>query len=485
MLRLLLFSLLSLGVAGQASAWQPPPGGGGGFGGGAGNGVLIDANGAITARYDKKLGSKLEADRLAAFSADALPADLNAASDARKVSLVKLEAALRERLDAGEEPDAAMNNLAGLTRIDAVLVKPATDAAPGDLVLVGPAGGFAVDVLGRTVSTADAPHGGRPTLQLLDLLAAVRGGDPRQGGSIGCSIDPVPQRQAQMAQATASLGSVRSVSQAAGIYRKLAGILGDQNVRIWGVPPGSHFGVAMLEADYRMKLISLGLEPSGVKQVPSHLALIAPGGNSVQRFYLTDAYEPVVVNADRTAFALAGPRMRVVTEDQILNADGTIRDAGSRGAPNAEWAKRFSDNMDAVCSVRPAFAKLQNLYDLAVAAELIRAERLAEKAGWSPTTFNDSAALPVPVGPVPKTVPTAFNVRRTPRTVIGLIIQVLQLCEGRADGADRIHVVGKPPRPFRIRRPAAAGVADGPVGVQNLVLGDDPHPRTGEGEGRA
>ncbi|NNJ24591.1 DUF1598 domain-containing protein [Alienimonas chondri] len=408
-----LFAALLLAVASPAFAQNNN--------GGAGNGVLIDAAGALTTRYDEKLGTKLESARLAAFAAENLPADLNVSSDARKVSLVRLEAALDAATATGEEPDDAMAYLAGLTRIDAVLVKPPAGGEPGDLVLVGPAGGFAPDALGRMVSTAEGDHAGRPVLHLMDLLAALRGGDARRGGAIGCSIDPVPERQARMAQATAGLGAVRSVSQAAGIYRKLANILGDQTVRIYGVEPGSHFGVAMIEADYRMKLISLGLEPSGVRQIPSHLALIGPGANTVQRFYLTDAYEPFAVNADRTAFAFSGPRLRVVTEDQALNADGTIRDAGSRGVPNAEWAKRFSDNVAELCAVRPSFAALQNLYDLAMVSELIRAERLAEKASWKPSLLNDANRMPVPVGPAPKTVPTAFNSKRAGGTVIGLI----------------------------------------------------------------
>ncbi len=384
-------------------------------------GVLIDPAGALTTRYDKTLGTKAERERIAAFAAQNLPNDLNAASEARKVSLVKLEAALGAKRAAGEEPDEAMRRLAGLTRVDAVLVRPAAAGEMGDVVLVGPAGGFGPDALGRIVTTAEGAHAGRPVLHLDDLLAALRGGDPRQGGAIGCSIDPVPERQAAMARAAAGLGAVRSVAQAAGLYRRLAGILGDQNIRIYGVPAGSHYGVTLAEADYRMKLMALGLEPSGVRGLPSHLALIGPGADSAQRFYITANYEPVAVNADRTAFALSGPRLRMLTEDEIIAADGTKRDAGRRGASNVAWANRFTEQAPALCAARPTFAALQNLYDVAVVAELLRSEGLAAKAGWTPSLLLDAAALPVPVGPAPKTVPTAFNTKRAGRSVVGLI----------------------------------------------------------------
>ncbi|MFH5802572.1 DUF1598 domain-containing protein [Alienimonas sp. DA493] len=394
-------------------------------GNGGGNnglgGVLIDPSGALTARDDKTLGTKLDKERQAAFAADNLPADLNADSDARKVSLRKLEAALAAAAAAGEEPDEAMRFLAGLTRIDAVLVQPGTAEEPGDVVLVGPAGGFGPDALGRMISTAEGEHGGRPVLHLFDLLAALRGGEASRGGAIGCSIDPVPERQAALARATANLGPVRSVSQAASVYRKLAEILGDQTIRIYGVPAGSHFGVTLAEADYRMKLVSLGLEPSGVRGLPSHLALIGPGANSAQRFFIVADYEPVGVNADRTAFALRGQRLRMLTEDEVIAADGSRRDAGQQGRSNVAWANRFTEQVPDLAAERPIFAQLQNLYDLAVTAELLRAERLTEKAGWTPGLLLDEAALPVPVGPAPKTVPTAFNTKSTGRTVVGLI----------------------------------------------------------------
>ena len=388
---------------------------GGGDPGGPAAGVLIDPAGAFVTRYDRALGTAADRARREALAASALPADLNRPSEVRKVSLRKLEAAIAGRLAAGEEPDDAQRHLAGLTRVDYLFVVPTSDAGPGDVILAGPAGGFAADAVGRVVEHTT----GRPVLRLADLLAVVRA-DP--GAQIGCSIDPVPERQRAMARAVASAGPLRSAGEARAVYGKLAEILGDQTVRVSGVPPGSAAAVAMVEADYRMKLVALGLEPSTVRGLPSHLSTIRPGANSAQRWWFVPAYDPVVVNADRTAFALSGPRVRLLTQDEVIGAGGGKRDAGYASASNAAWANRFSEKVPELAAARPVFAALQNIVDLAIVAELVRGENLAARTGWAAELLRDDDALPTPGGNAPRTVRTAFNTKRAGRAgVIGLV----------------------------------------------------------------
>ena len=366
-------------------------------------GVMIDPDGAFVTRYDETLGTAVDRKRREALAATNLPADLNRPSESRKVSLRKLEAALAARLDAGEGPTEPQRYLAGLTRVDHVFVVPATPAGPGDVVLAGPAGGFAEDAIGRVVEH----ESGRPTLRLVDLLSVIRVPGNQQ---IGCSIDPVPERQRALAQAVASVGALRP-GQARAVYGRFADILGDQNVRVFGVPAGSPAGVALVEADYRMKLISLGLEPSNVRGLPSHLSTIRPGANSAQRWWFVPAYEPVLTNADRTAFALAGPRVRLLTQDEVVRADGGKSQAGFASRSNAAWANRFSEKVPELAAARPTFAALQNIVDLAVVAELVRRENLAARTGWAAGLLRDAAALPVSEVPAPRTVKTAYNTK--------------------------------------------------------------------------
>ena len=225
-----------------------------------------------------------------------------------------------------------------------------------------------------------------------------------------------------MTRALAAAGPARSVGQARGMYADLAEILGNQNVRVFGVPPGSPPAVALVEADYRMKLISLGLEPSTVRGLPSYLATVRPGANSAQRWWFVPAYDPVLTNADRTAFAISGPRVRLLTEDEVVGGGGVRSGRGFASRSNAEWANRFSDLVPELAAARPVFAALQNVVDLAVVAELVRAENFAARTGWTADLLRDGRRFPLPEVVAPRTVRTAFNTKTVGRAgVIGLV----------------------------------------------------------------
>ena len=454
-----LFTLLFLAFAAAPAVGQTD--------GVPGAGVVIDPGGAFTTRYDETLGTAVDRDRRAALAKSTLPADLNRTSESRKVSLRRLEEALRATLAAGERLDEVQQYLAGLTRVDRVFLAPAAaDGTGGDVILAGPAGGFAADAVGRVVET----ESGRPVLRLADLLAVIR---VAPGERLGCSIDPVPERQAAMARAAAG-ASAGSVAQARDMYRRLAELLGDQRVRVFGLPPGSPAAVALVEADYRMKLIALGLEPSTVRGLPSHLSTLGPGANSAQRWWFVPRYDPVLTNADRTAFALSGPRVRLLTQDEVVGPGGFKSDAGGASRSNEAWANRFSDLVPELSEARPVFATLQNVVDLAVVAELVRSERLGERAGWNASLLTDPRTLPTPDGPAPQTVRTAFNTKTAGRgLVIGLIgggvsirpdaaLREAGLAPDRTGALDAARAAAL--RPRSIDSPDAAGPAKGTVG---------------------
>src|SRR6185503_10162277 len=67
------------------------------------------------------------------------------ASELRKISLNRLEAAALEKLAAGEKLTDEMRYLVGLTRIKYVFFYPDTN----DIVVAGPAEGWADDLSGR------------------------------------------------------------------------------------------------------------------------------------------------------------------------------------------------------------------------------------------------------------------------------------------------------------------------------------------------
>jgi len=116
-----------------------------------------------------------------------LPKNLQARSPLRKVSLVRLEAAVQAQLAAGKKLDEPTRCLAGLQRLQYVFFLPEAK----DIVIAGPAEGFAADASGRMVGLGS----GRPVIELEDLVAALRAyarGRPAEG-FVGCTIDPAPE----------------------------------------------------------------------------------------------------------------------------------------------------------------------------------------------------------------------------------------------------------------------------------------------------
>jgi hypothetical protein len=116
-----------------------------------------------------------------------------------------------------------------------------------------------------------------------------------------------------------------------------------------------------------------------------------PAGNG---FWFEANYQPMLVSEDGLAFALRGPRLK------LLSGAVPFDTAGATATAQA-WAKRFTEKVDALAAANPLFSDLQNLADVALLATLIRQDKLAEKAGydmkWVLDEGNHSTAkLPVP-----------------------------------------------------------------------------------------
>ena len=109
--------------------------GGGGMGGGnTPAGVLIDPQGVLRVKLVGEADGQLAMQRRMAV-ASAMPADLRTPSKLRKVALSRLEAELARQLEAGHGLSEDLTHLAGLQRIQYVLIYPEA----GQIVLAGPA----------------------------------------------------------------------------------------------------------------------------------------------------------------------------------------------------------------------------------------------------------------------------------------------------------------------------------------------------------
>ena len=389
-------------------------GGGGGLGGGGGfaGGVKVDAEGVVSTRFATSRAHLLAHKKAKALAQKHLNGDINRRSSLRKISLVRLEQACA-RLE-GNKAAAPLDIqfLAGLQRIDYLFVDP--DGK--DLVIAGPAEGFAPDAEGRVVGVTT----GRPPLRIDDLMVALRTINSSQ--DLGVSIDPVPDRLEQARRYLQRNSSAASLSAIRRRFQQLAKILGPQDIRVWGVPPDSHFAQAMVEADVQMKYIALGLQRPKVAGLRSHLSLIKPQGNSMQRWWATPLYEAIYTTEDRLAFQLAGQRAQILAQEELHGAGGRRIDAATTRVTTRQFAKIFTEKFSQLAERSPVFAELQNLIDLSILAALLRKEQLPRRIGWAMKFFLASDRAKVATGQTPKRIASIYNTRSVRgRVILGLV----------------------------------------------------------------
>ena len=391
-------------------------GGGQGIGGGQNQqtgGILIDADGVVRSQPKQQRSAALLTKRREAFVAKSFSNDLKAFSDRRVVSLVSLESECARQLkrDSGLTED--VRHVAGLQRIDYLFL----DHASQDLVIAGPAEGFAPDIQGRMVGLTT----GRPPLHVEDLIVALNAAFSGQS-SLGCSIDPEPSRLARMGEYIRRNSNATTASVAARRYRQMGEILGLQIVSVFGVPADSHFANVLVEADFRMKRISLGVEPSGVRGLSSHLALLRPNGNSIQRWWFVPYYEALYTSDDRTAFQLVGQRAQLLAQEEIATLAGERSNAALTRASTQRFAQMFTEHFPELAEKSPVFAQLQNLFDLAVIGAVLKREALPQQIGWEMATFRDEAHRLTGSYAVPQHVESEATFRRASRgMILGLV----------------------------------------------------------------
>ncbi|HID22737.1 MAG TPA: DUF1598 domain-containing protein, partial [Planctomycetaceae bacterium] len=204
-------------------------------------------------------------------------------------------------------------------------------------------------------------------------------------------------------------------------FREMAKILGMQEVRVWGVPPDSHFAQVLVEADYRMKRISIGLENPRVPGLKSHLAMLRPHGNTMQRWWFTPLYDAIYTTDDHLAFQIEGQRAQLLAQEEVASASGQRSAAAFTRRSTRAFAKQFTEKFPELAEKLPVFAQLQNVIDLAIVAALFRKEGLPEKVGWKMELFLDPERAVVARGRVPKKVPTSFKTKRSRGMILGLL----------------------------------------------------------------
>jgi len=364
-------------------------------------GVAVDAQGVLRTKIFADPGGMLTRQRIAAAKA-ALSPEVVAYSPIRKFSLNRLERIIAQRKGV---PTDEMRYLAGLQRVKYVFFLPDSK----DLVIAGPAEGWVTLPSGRVVGIKT----GRPVVQLQDLVVALRAYPPNESGTglIGCSIDPTAEGLAAMQRFLRTLRPQPTNAFAQYTASGLRTSLGLQNVTINGVSPKTHFAQVLVEADYRMKLIGIGLEQPPIRLVsyveranPSQVAR-----NAMQRWYFMPDYQCVRVAEDGLAMELVGDGVKLVGEDEMVTADGRRHAASQSNKASQAFVTNFTQKYPQLAQHSPVFAELRNLIDVAVAAAFIQQEDYYEMAGWKMELFGDEGKFSVETFNVPKTVETAVN----------------------------------------------------------------------------
>jgi hypothetical protein len=374
-------------------------------------GISIDAEGTLDLKTVKDFDGRLLRERLAAAKA-AKPGELWAASKLRKVSLVRLEAALAAGLAGGGPPDDVLRNLAGLTRVQYVFCYPAKAGAAGDIVLAGPAEPFAHDAAGRAIGLVS----GRPILQLDDLAVALRAYPPDKDERpfLGCTIDPRAEGLARLMEFQKTVPrSVRANERgavAAAMERGLAESLGHANIRVFGLSPRTHFAHVLIEADYRMKRIGIGVEQPPVKLTTFIGAADSAQAGSLQRWWFTPDYQCVRLAEDKLAAELVGQGVQLQGEDKLIGPDGSLAAAGARPNKASElFTLGFTRKYPEIAAASPIYAQLRTLIDLSIAAALIRRHGFYAQAGWEANVLRSEDQYAIETLPQPQQVDCVVN----------------------------------------------------------------------------
>jgi hypothetical protein len=284
-----------------------------------------------------------------------------------------------------------MRYLAGLLRVRYVFFYPET----GDIVLAGPAEGWMTDLAGRVVGVTS----GRPVVQLQDLAVALRafppGGEPTP--NIGCSIDPTQNGLAALQQFLRAFGPHASRAQTIQFANGVRTSLGMQEVTLNGVPGDTHFAQVLVEADYRMKLIGIGLEKPPIRLV-SFVDKVNPSQvsrNALFRWFFVPDYQCVRRSVDGLAMELVGDGVKLVGEDELVSAAGQRQVSGGGNRASQAFVHSFTQKYPELAARSPVYAELRNLIDLVIAAAYIQQEDLYGKAGWTMDILGSEEAYAV------------------------------------------------------------------------------------------
>jgi len=187
--------------------------------------------------------------------------------------------------------------------------------------------------------------------------------------------------------------------------------LGAQKVSVQGVSPATHFAKVLVEADYRMKLIGIGLEPPPVKMTTwvDLAGAASVAANALQRWYFVPDYHCLRVTTDDLAIELVGRGVKLCNADEVVLPDGRRLGAGKPDKASKTFTEAFTRKYADIAARSPVYAQLRNVIDLAIVAAWMQEHDAYGKAGWTAATLCDEKACPIETQPVASEAETAIH----------------------------------------------------------------------------
>ena len=363
-------------------------------------GVDVDAGGVLKVRqFDPRVAQQ----RLAAVRQQR-NTELMQPSELRKVSLNRLDAELTKRLESGSGASDDMLALAGLTSVQYVFYYPETK----DIVIAGPAEGFVADPTDRFVGI----QSGKPIVLLEDMVTALRAYSPNSPPTrvISVSIDPTAEGLQRMQRYLASVRGRLRPSDDQKLARGLKDQLGLQTVNIVGIPNSTHFARVLVEADYRMKLIGIGLEklPVRLQSYVDRASPSAVAANAMERWYFQPNYDGIAVSEDGLAMKINERGVQLVGANERV-AGGQRIATGSINRASQAFCKDFTERFNLIAERVRIYAELRQLIDVAIAAAYIQEQDFYTQAEWNLGSLGDESRYSVQRYIAPTQVETAVN----------------------------------------------------------------------------
>ncbi|MAT10935.1 MAG: hypothetical protein CMM02_07990 [Rhodopirellula sp.] len=350
-------------------------------------GIYVDRDGLMV-RLDSRRDSELQGIRREQFDGmfSDKGQDVRETSSMRKVSLVRLQRQLQLLQLRNERADQVMRNLAGIYKIQYVLVYP----DQRDIVIAGPAGPWKENGNGRLVNT----NNGKPVLKL-DYLVELMRNAYSANPTFGCSITPRTANLLKAKQYLASHNGKPLTPQNTDAWiQGLRQSVGRQDVEVFGTDNQTHLAQILVEADHHMKLVGLGEVP-GVPGMNSYLDNLVQSDEPTQgvnmlRWWFTTNYQALHASKDGLAFEVVGPAVKVLSENEIVDQLGNRQQTGKSDPLTQQFASEFTSNFEMLAERYPVYQELRNVFDLAVISMLIKSHELDRKVDWNPEFYTQS-----------------------------------------------------------------------------------------------